>query len=81
MDAKHFTTIANTALDGVLFHLQGFLHMVEGDFHFRFDVNTAHAGAILYDVVGPLHIDIAFPLSENDEIDDYQFFVKARAEF
>jgi hemolysin activation/secretion protein len=28
-----------------------------------------------------LHIDIAFPLSENDEIDDYQLYVKARTEF
>jgi len=28
-----------------------------------------------------LHIDIAFPLSEKNEIDDYQFFVKARSEF
>jgi len=28
-----------------------------------------------------LHIDLAFPLSENDDIDDYQFFVKARTEF
>lgn len=28
-----------------------------------------------------LHIDIAFPLSEKNEIDDYQFFVKARTEF
>jgi len=28
-----------------------------------------------------LHIDIAYPLSENDEIDDYQFFVKAKSEF
>ncbi|MCP4285608.1 MAG: hypothetical protein GY792_14310 [Gammaproteobacteria bacterium] len=28
-----------------------------------------------------LHIDIAYPLSENEEIDDYQFFVKAKSEF
>ncbi|UCH38829.1 MAG: hypothetical protein JSU67_11735 [Gammaproteobacteria bacterium] len=28
-----------------------------------------------------LHVDIAFPLSEKDEIDDYQFYVKARTEF
>lgn len=28
-----------------------------------------------------LHIDIAFPLSEKNEIDDYQLFVKARTEF
>jgi outer membrane protein assembly factor BamA len=28
-----------------------------------------------------LHIDIAFPLSEKDEIDDYQFFIKAKSEF
>ena len=28
-----------------------------------------------------LHIDIAFPLSEKDEIDDYQLYVKARTEF
>ena len=28
-----------------------------------------------------LHFDIAFPLSENDEIDDYQLYVKARTEF
>jgi outer membrane protein assembly factor BamA len=28
-----------------------------------------------------LHIDIAFPLSEKNDIDDYQFFVKARTEF
>ncbi len=28
-----------------------------------------------------LHIDIAYPLSENDDIDDYQFFVKAKSEF
>jgi outer membrane protein assembly factor BamA len=28
-----------------------------------------------------LHIDIAFPLREKDEIDDYQLYVKARTEF
>ncbi len=28
-----------------------------------------------------LHFDIAFPLSEKDEIDDYQLYVKARTEF
>lgn len=28
-----------------------------------------------------LHIDIAFPLSEKDDIDDYQLYVKARSEF
>ncbi len=28
-----------------------------------------------------LHIDIAVPLSERDQIDDYQLFVKARSEF
>lgn len=28
-----------------------------------------------------LHIDIAFPLSEEDDIDDYQFYLKARTEF
>ncbi len=28
-----------------------------------------------------LHVDIAFPLSEKDEVDDYQFYVKARTEF
>jgi len=28
-----------------------------------------------------LHFDIAFPLSENDDIDDYQLYVKARTEF
>ncbi len=28
-----------------------------------------------------LHIDIAVPLSEKDEIDDYQLYVKARTEF
>ena len=28
-----------------------------------------------------LHIDIAFPLSEKDDIDDYQLFIKARTEF
>ncbi|MDH3763565.1 MAG: hypothetical protein OEU50_21525 [Gammaproteobacteria bacterium] len=28
-----------------------------------------------------LHIDIAYPLTEEDEIDDYQFFVKAKTEF
>ena len=28
-----------------------------------------------------LHIDIAYPLTENDDIDDYQFYVKAKTEF
>jgi outer membrane protein assembly factor BamA len=28
-----------------------------------------------------LHVDIAVPLSENDEIDEYQFYLKARTEF
>ena len=28
-----------------------------------------------------LHIDAAFPLSETDEIDEYQLYIKARAEF
>ncbi|MDJ0779584.1 MAG: hypothetical protein QNJ85_17075 [Gammaproteobacteria bacterium] len=28
-----------------------------------------------------LHIDIAFPLSEKDEIDEYQLYIKARTEF
>jgi len=28
-----------------------------------------------------LHIDIAFPLSEKEDIDDYQLFVRARTEF
>ncbi len=28
-----------------------------------------------------LHIDIAYPLSENEDIDDYQFYVKAKTEF
>ena len=28
-----------------------------------------------------LHVDIAVPLSENDEIDEYQLYIKARTEF
>ena len=28
-----------------------------------------------------VHIDIAYPLTENDDIDEYQFYVKARTEF
>ncbi len=28
-----------------------------------------------------LHIDIAYPLSENEDIDDYQFYIKAKTEF
>lgn len=28
-----------------------------------------------------LHIDVAVPLSENDEIDEYQLYIKARTEF
>ena len=28
-----------------------------------------------------LHVDIAFPLNENEDIDDYQFFIKAKTEF
>jgi len=28
-----------------------------------------------------LHMDVAFPLSEKDEIDDYQLYLKARTEF
>ena len=28
-----------------------------------------------------LHIDLAFPLSEEDEIDEYQLYIKARTEF
>ena len=28
-----------------------------------------------------LHVDLAFPLTETDDIDDYQFFIKAKGEF